>query len=454
MKTASKKILAPVLGALAAVSSAFCSAEPPARPNVILILADDLGMGDLSFYNNGLNDTPNMDNLLKSGVNFRNAYAGSAVCAPSRAALLTGMWPHRTGCVTLNPDNFPELVRIKKGIPTMADLFRDNGYATGLIGKWHCGRQEGYYPWNRGFTHVESFSLAKDNDDYFKFGVRTESGETQHTARYLTDDIGDRAVAFVRRHRDRPFFLHLAHYAPHRPLQAPQEFVNKYKKRGFDEKTATVYAMVEIMDKNIGSLMAELEAQKLLEKTIIVFSSDNGQDPISAARFNMNFKGTKYTVNEGGIHVPFSIYWKGRAETAECAEMIHFVDVLPTLAGLCGLAVPANYDIDGKSFASCLPGFADAGGRETPDYFWQWNRGVPYYTHNAAVRRGKWKLVRPYVKRSIIREESTEAPVLYNIEDDPSESMDVSAKHKNIYNQLSVILEQWSRQVEHDRLSR
>jgi arylsulfatase A len=362
------------------------------------------------------------------------------------------MWAHRTGCVTLNSGDFPEHVRIKKTIPTIADLYQAAGYVTGLVGKWHCGREEGYRPWERGFTHVESFSLAKGMKGFFEFGVRTESGETHYTDRYLTDDIGDRAVAFVRRHRDRPFFLHVAHHAPHRPLQAPAEYINKYKKRGFDEKTATVYAMVEVMDKNIGNLMAELEAQKLFEKTIVVFSSDNGQDPLSVARFNMNFKGTKYTVNEGGIHVPFSLYWKGRAEAAECPETIHFVDVLPTLAGLCGLAVPGNYSIDGRSFAPCLPGFA--GARATPDYFWQWNRGIPYYTHNAAVRRGKWKLVRPEVKHTIVTGESAEVPVLYNIEADPSESTDVSAKNKKIYNQLQVVLEQWCRQVEHDRLSR
>ena len=451
MTSISEKFLISTLGAAALTASPLSGAAPETKPNVILILADDLGLGDISFYNKGLTETPNIDRILKNGVNFRCAYSGSAVSAPSRAALLTGMYPHRTGCVTLNMGNYPELVRIKKGIPTIANLFQDAGYMTALIGKWHCGRQEGYYPWDRGFMHTESFSIASGKQQYFQYGIRTRSDETRYTDRYLSDDIGDRSVAFVRENKNRPFFLHLAHYAPHRPLQAPAAFIQKYKDRGFEEKTATVYAMVEILDRNIGKLLKELEEQDILENTIIIFSSDNGQDPLSTSRFNMNLKGTKYTVNEGGIHVPFAVYWKGRLEAAESSETIHFIDVLPTLAELCNITLPTSYDIDGKSFADILNNSTEK--RKERVYFWQWNRGVPFYSHNAAIRRGKWKLVRPYVSRDVVLKESMETPVLYNLEEDPMESVDVSSEHPKIYTQLQVLLEQWSRKVEADRLS-
>jgi hypothetical protein len=230
-------------------------------PNVLLILADDMGVGDIAAFNGGRNRTPNLDKLISEGLWFERAYSGSCVCAPARAALLTGRYPHRTGVVSLTLSTEPELTRLKRDETTLADVFAANGYRTGLIGKWHTGLGDGYGPVARGFQEVSVFH-GSDNGGYNRYILHTDDRmeeKPKPQERYLTDELNARAIAFVRRHADKPFFLHLAHYAPHRPLEAPAEAVASYLKAGFDKDTATVYAMIEIMDRGIGELLRELD---------------------------------------------------------------------------------------------------------------------------------------------------------------------------------------------------
>jgi arylsulfatase A-like enzyme len=418
-------------------------------PNVILILADDMAFGDLSRVNGGLTRTPNLDKLASESVWFNQGYSAAPVCAPARAALLTGLYPHQTGCITLDMQKFPDLTRIDKDLPTMADVFRGNGYATGLIGKWHCGEGEGYHPMDRGFDEFEGF-LGFMVNTYFSYKLDINRNIQEFNNKYLTNELSERAIDFVRRHKDEPFFLHLAHYAPHRPLGAPQERIDYYLNKGLELNTATIYAMIEIMDQEVGKLIKELDNLGIRENTLIIFLSDNGPDPVTGTRDNQNLRGTKYTVYEGGIHVPFFMNWKGKLKPGSFDNVVHFTDVFPTLVEICNLELDKPINFVGGSLAELIQGNNESQLPETR--FWQWNRGTPVYSHNAAVRKGDWKMVRPFITRGIPVDQSTQKPMLYNLKDDPFEKEDVSEQHNTIFLELNVLLEEWSRNVEYLRL--
>jgi arylsulfatase A len=425
------------------------ASQPSVQPNVILIVADDMGIGDLGAINNGKSKTPNLDQMKADGVWFPQAYSGSTVCAPARASLLTGLYPHRTGCVTLSMERFPEFSRMHSSMPTMADVFRANGYITGLVGKWHAGIGEGYEPLQRGFDEFEGF-FGLDIPDYFNYTLRVQDSLLRVDDKYLTHDLSERAIDFVKRHQKSPFFLHLAHYAPHRPLGAPAETISRYQDKGMDKNTAIVYAMIEEMDKGIGELFDVLTELGLMENTIVIFTSDNGPDPLIGRRDNNNLKGSKYTVYEGGIHVPFVWLQQGFLASATVDELIHFTDVLPTLMAVCNLQFDLGYQPDGVDFSPLLYNEPV----QMPRYrYWQWNRGVPEYSHNAAIRFGPWKVVKPYIDHwELMPEVSEEEPVMYNMYNDPGETTDVSEQNQRLFDELRVRLEHWSRSVEMDRL--
>ena len=424
--------------------------ETESPPNVILILADDMAVGDLARFNEDITRTPRLDRLVDESVWFNRAYSPSPVCAPARASLLTGRYPHRTGVVTLHPERFPELTRLYLDEVTIADLFTANGYATGMVGKWHTGLGEEYHPLRRGFAEfVGATFMARDVPSYYNYTLDVQGTPRSYEGRYLTNVFTDEAIDFVRQHRDEPFFLHLAHYAPHRPLEAPEEIIEAYRSRGLREEEATIYAMIEVMDRGIGRLLDELDELGLRENTIVIFASDNGPDPVTGSRFNHDLRGTKYTIYEGGLRVPLSVRWPKALDPGTRDEVVTLADILPTLIDLCYLQWPTELKLDGASLARLLTG----GPADLPiRRFWQWNRGVPHYTHNAAVREGPWKLVRPYVTRELVEDESAERPVLYNLKDDPAETTDVSAKHPERFEQLKAALHDWSMEVERDRL--
>lgn len=422
------------------------------KPNVILILADDMGLGDVSALNGGLSKTPFLDQLMKESVWFTSAYSGSAVCAPSRAALLTGQYPHKTGVVSLEQKEFPSLTSLSKKVLTLGNLFTENGYKTGLVGKWHLGIGPAYHPMKRGFNEFVGFIGAPSS--YFNYKLDFNGVVKNIQGEYLTHQFTHAAIDFIRRHKEEPFFLHLAHYAPHRPLEAPQQIVEQYLKKGFDKNTATIYAMIEIMDQGIGEVLKELDRLKISENTIVIFTSDNGPDPLTGERFNMNLKGRKYQVLEGGIHVPLMIRWPAKLQPRKTEQVFHFIDMVPTLAEFCKLKVSTTManSLDGKSSAEILL----AGKSAEPSsraLFWQWNRGVPFYSHNAAIRMGKWKLVRPPVTRDLPQGESSLKPVLYDIEKDELETNDVAASNPQVYDRLNLLLEEWCRRMEFERLS-
>ena len=199
------------------------AASAPNPPNVILILADDMALGDLSCFNGGRSRTPNLDRLVGDSIWFNQGYSASPVCAPARAALLTGRYSHRTGVVSLNMETEPELTRLRTDETTLADLFAARGYITGLVGKWHLGLGSESHPKQRGFHEFAGFVGAHQVPSYSNYELEIGGVAKKFDGPYLSDELSRHAIDFVRRHRDRPFFLHLAHYAPHRPLGAPRE---------------------------------------------------------------------------------------------------------------------------------------------------------------------------------------------------------------------------------------
>ena len=434
----------------AALFAADAWAEPSSPPNVILILADDLALGDLAALNGGRTRTPHLDRLIASGVWFDRATSASCVCAPARAALLTGRYPHRTGVVSLTMRTEPELTRLHRDETTLADLFAARGYRTGLVGKWHVGLGDEWHPRRRGFAEAACFVGDDNIASYENFSLELDGALRRFEGRYLTDELSTLAIDFVRRHRAAPFFLHLAHYAPHRPLGAPADLVKTYTDRGFPENTATVYAMVEILDRGIGALLATVAELGLSERTLVIFASDNGPDPLAGPRFNHDRRGAKYDVFEGGIRVPLLFSWPGTLTSGRSDFPAHFTDLLPTLADICGLGRPA-LPPDGVSFAAHLRG---APAPPVPLRFWQWNRAVPNYTHNLAMRDGDWKFVLPPVTRNKIAGDSTAAPALYHLPNDPSESTDVSAQHPDRMARLRAVADAWGASVEADRTRR
>ena len=433
-------------------------------PNVVLIVADDLCPGDLAMGADAPNCAPNLAAFARQSVCFDRAYSGSPVCAPARAALLTGRYPHRTGAVTLNMERYPALVRLHPREQTIANDFRRGGYHTGMVGKWHLGRTDGHLPHQRGFDDAAVFRGVDQSYRRYRWSLNGEVGDWQ--SKYLTVAINDRAVGFVRRNRDRPFFLHLAHYAPHRPLDAYQKEIEPFLRRGYDANTATIYAMIKIMDRGLGRLFDELERLKLERDTIVIFTSDNGPDPIPGPRSNPPHRGTKYTVNEGGIRVPLMIRRIGHYAPGHRRSPVHFVDMLPTLLDLCRLPKPATSandrsvddgpaddrpPIDGQSFAALL---TDGRDDFAQPRFWQWNRVTPDYAHNAAFGDGRYKLVRPFVTRNHIKDAAGLPPRLYDIIDDPGERHDIASEHPDRVRQMNAQLERWAVDVESDRIGR
>ena len=267
-----------IVAAVSAFAVASCNAATDKPPNVLLIIADDLGIGDLKCYGNPIVDTPVIDQLACDGVLFTDHYAPSPLCAPSRAGYLTGRFNHRTGAVDV-PSN-RGLDRIALSEKTFGDHFRAAGYATSLIGKWHNGLYcRDYLPNHRGFDLF--FGFPNGGQDYWKWNLLRNDKAVPHDGRYLTDALNDEAVEVIKQAAadDKPFAMVLAHHVPHYPLQAPDSLVKKYQRRmGADASinVATIYAMIEAMDTGIGRVFRSLKNEGQWGNTIFVFTSDNG----------------------------------------------------------------------------------------------------------------------------------------------------------------------------------
>jgi arylsulfatase A len=456
------------------------------KPNIIFILADDMGYGDFSFFNDGLSRTPTLDNLIEEGICFTQSYAASPVCNPSRASLLTGKYPHRTG--SIDTLDWYGLERLNLSEVTIADVLKNAGYKTGLIGKWHLGSFDmRYHPKNRGFDETVCFRGGMH--DYYSW--RLEYGETvvRSDGRYLTDVWTDEAVDFIKRNQKQPFFLHLAYNAPHTPLQVPAGELEIFKNNeNLSHEVRTLYAMIHRMDSGIKKLLDTLKRLKLEENTIVVFSSDNGPELgrsiAGLERYNIGLKGSKCLVYEGGIRVPLVLKWPvGLDGSRMINTMVHFTDWFPTLLAMSGVSMPQGLDIDGYNILNMIRGRNQ---ENSTKRFWQWNRYSPRGKCNAAVRDGKWKLVRPpidkfvfisddvffpwldvamrapeyFIANGLLQRKEPEveikeppAPELYNICDDPFEENDLARKYPERVSKLLYDLDNWFEKIEVDRRS-
>lgn len=471
MRTFSRREVLGIVSALTAGASAgwygLLDGEQPSPPNIVLIMADDMGCGDVGEF------TPNLQRLAADAVNLTQHYAGSSMCAPARAALLTGKYPHRVGAVDV-PSN-RGLDRIALDERTLADYLKEAGYATGLVGKWHNGvHNMDYHPNARGFDHFVGF--LNGGMDYFDWVLDYNGESVASDGRYLTDVLTEEARSFIQQHRDEPFFLFLSYNAPHIPLQAPVETIARYMET-FDEPLARFYAVMEHMDRGIGQVLDTLNEAQISDSTLLLFVGDNGASFASlygdTDRPNCGLRGAKGSVYEGGIRVPSMVRWPsgGLNGGRQVSTFTHFMDWLPTLMDIA--QGPAIANLDGRNVLPILYG------EETPvapPTFWQWNRYEPVARSNMAIREGNWKLVYPPIPSTLTKDpqdqvsyeyglthghevkpidgtlperdlSEPQAPLLFHLVDDPGERNDLAAVYPERVQRMVASGDEWFARV-------
>jgi arylsulfatase A len=409
------------------------------RINIVFILADDLGYGDLGCQ--GCDDirTPHLDRLAREGVRFTDFYANAPICTPTRAALLTGRYQQRVGL-----EEVVTYQEFGRGLPedgtTLAHELRGQGYATGLCGKWHLGYDVGRRPLQQGFDRF--FGLLGGNHDYFRHVDRIgaadlwEGNDPVRRAGYSTDLFTAAAIRFVEAHRDRPFFLYLAHAAPHFPWQGPDDegkIVEPRQPTWQQGDRRTYAAMVERMDEGIGGLVAKIDALGLGPRTLIVFTSDNGGHTHSR---NAPLRGEKATLFEGGIRVPCLARWPGTLPAGGTSSLVGLtLDWTATFRRLAGLAADTERE-DGIDLVPHLTGRVPPPARPL---FWRHTGkgGGDPGAAGRAVRLGRWKLL------DLVRTD----PQLFDLEADLAEAHDIVDRHPAKAAELGSLLDAWEADV-------
>ncbi|MBN1673488.1 MAG: sulfatase [Kiritimatiellae bacterium] len=430
----------------------------PAKPNIVLINIDDLGWTDLGCFGSRYYETPNIDRLAAAGMKFTDAYAACAVCSPTRAAIMTGHYPARLGVTDWirgkkdttgrHPTEYvgashnrllcpPNHFWLDLDEATIAELLKTVGYATCHIGKWHLGG-EAHYPDKQGFDVNLGGCHYGQPPSYFDPYRRGASRAgipglpPRKEGEYLTDREADEAVGFITKHRDTPFFLHMAHYAVHTPIQGKEDLVEKYtKKPKTNQKNATYAAMVESVDHAVGRIVQTLEELSLSAKTLVIFTSDNGG--LTGPTNNKPLRAGKGYPYEGGIRIPQIVRWPGVVKAGSvCDTPVSSVDFLPTVCAAAGLNPPSDKPIDGESLMPLLQG---NGFLKRDALFWHFPhyRGrdiVPY----SIVRAGEWKLIRRY--------EGTRFE-LFNLANDIGEKKDLAESMPEKVRELDARLTAW-----------
>lgn len=406
-----RNFAARVIRHVAAVLLLLCCLSPALaqsrRPDIIVILADDLGYGDTGVYGSKIARTPNIDALAASGIRFTDGYVTNPVCAPSRAGLMTGRYQQRFG-YEFNPVGRDETGGVSLHEITIARIMKSAGYVTGAIGKWHLGQPAGYYPTDRGFDYF--FGMAgggsdyiidpQPGDEYIGFnrdivvppaglsamprGERIKAvlehvramhpisrdGKVVRVDEYLTDAFAQEAVEFIARNRSHPFFLYLAQHAPHVPLQAPRKYLDRF--RDVPDPGKRVYAaMVSALDDSVGAVVATLKKDDLYENTMVIFLSDNGCAGYTrGACSNAPLSGYKRWLAEGGIRVPYIVSWPGHLPAGRVDHrQVSSLDILPTAAALAHAQLPADRIYDGVNLLPFLDG--ENSGIPNPKLYWR-----------------------------------------------------------------------------------
>ena len=428
-----------------------------AKPNIVLILVDDMGWSDVvANCDNNFFETTNIDRLASEGMRFTNAYAACAVCSPTRASIMTGRYPARIGITdwirpsegTVNPEGYEgdaskEVLCPKNHIflepdeVTIAEVLRPLGYTSCHVGKWHLGGSS-FYPTVQGFDHNIGGTSAGQPPTYFDpYNISTLLNRS--AGEYLTDREADEATDFIENavNQSKPFFLYMAHYAVHSPIQAKSDIIAKYDAKGKPAglSTSSKYAaMVESVDDAVGTIMAKLDALGQRDNTIVVFTSDNGGE--SAFTDNAPLREGKGYPYEGGIREPWIVRWPGVVSAGStCDEPVITVDIMPTICEIVGMRLPSGRTIDGESI---VPLLKQTAGLRRKELFWhfphyRYSQEVPY----SIIRRGDWKLIKRY--------SGNKRYELFNLKDDPYEQTNLAGARPSKVKQLDERLAIWLR---------
>jgi arylsulfatase A-like enzyme len=431
------------------------------RPNILLIMTDDQGYGDLGFHGNPDIQTPVLDAFAKKSIRFLNFYV-SPVCAPTRASLMTGRYSLRTGVM----DTYNGWAMMATEEKTIAEILKQNGYQTAVCGKWHLGDTYASRPQDQGFDyslihHGGGMHQVGDLDTWYRGDsayfdpILTENGKKVKKSGYCSDVFTDAAIDFIEVQKDNPFFCYLSFNAPHTPLQLPEEYDSMYTDLQIDsmdyphsgrafpnmsesdlEAARKVYGMVSNIDDNVGRLLQKLDQLGKTDNTIVIFMTDNGPQQ---RRFVGGFRGLKGSVYEGGIHVPFIMrYPKAFKSEQEIKVTAAHFDVLPTLLELCQISAPKN--LDGKSLVSAMQGASPPWiGRPL---FFHWQRGFPEPYRNIAVRKGDYKLVGHTGHLA-----STGDFELFDLSTDPSETRNIVNQNQTKAEELKRVLDDWYTEI-------
>ena len=427
-------------------------AQAATKPNIVFILADDLGYTDLACYGSKYYETPNLDRMAAQGIKFTQGYTCGANCQPTRAALMSGQYGARTGVYTVGGiERFPWRTRPIKPVEnvqqlpldkiTLAQSMKQAGYKTALFGKWHLGDNGDHHPSKRGFDEA-----ITSMGSHFNFTTTPHEGHPKDT--YLADFLTNKATDFIRRNKENPFFLCLHHFGVHSPYQAKENWINHFKPKAAvgGHHDPTYAAMIASVDESVGRVLALLEELKLSENTLVIFSSDNGGvggyksaglDKTDGITDNAPLRGGKGMYYEGGIRVPYIFFWKGKIEAGNvCEEPINSVDLYPSLLEIAGSTPPANYTLDGTSYLNLLTG--KPADKRKPLY---WH--FPGYlgersTACSVIRNTDWKL------RECLETGKLE---LYNLKSDLSEKSDLATAQPEKAKELHAQLCAWRKEI-------
>lgn len=409
-------------------------AAPAARkPNVVVMLADDLGYAELGVQ--GCRDipTPNIDSIAKNGIRFTNGYVSCPVCSPTRAGLMTGRYQQRFGH-EFNPGP-AQLAEATFGLPltetTFADRMKSLGYVTGAFGKWHLGYEPQFHPQKRGFDEFYGFlGGAHDYLDAKADGGNPilDGSKPVEKVDYTTDAFAREAVSFIERHKDVPFFLYLPFNAVHAPLESTQKYLDRFS--SIDEKKRRTFAaMNSAMDDGVGAVLGKLRELGLEEDTLVIFLSDNGGPTASTTSRNDPLRGFKGQVLEGGIRIPFMMQWKGRIPAGQTSDQpVISLDLLPTALTAAGGSVAPEMKLDGVDLMPHVTG-AESGAPHDR-LFWRFGK-------QWAVRMGDWKL----------EKQANGEPELYNLTKDIGESTNLAAKDPAKVKELQAAYDEWNAQL-------
>jgi arylsulfatase A-like enzyme len=419
------------------------------KPNIILVLTDDQGYGDLGIHGNPSIKIPHIDAFAKESVEFTNFYA-NPMCTPTRASLLTGRYYYRTGVT----DTYLGRAMMRSNEVTIAEMLRECGFKTAIFGKWHLGDNYPMRPVDQGFDESLVFrggGIGQPADppgnNYFN-PVLEHNGKAERTQGYCMDVFTDAAIDFIEKNKDCPFFVYLPTNTPHSPLEVNDSYADPYRKMGLTEKTSQVYGMMTNIDDNFGRLLAKLKNLGLAENTIVIFMSDNGPCPssIDKDRFMGGLRGQKATVYENGIRVPFLIRWPGSFKAGQTIDRIaSVIDVMPTLRNACRLNLPQADVIDGTDLTPLLNGTC----KSWPDrtLYFQWHRGdLPELNRCFAVRNQRYKLVQAQGWTGE-GDESQFKFELFDMSVDPGETNDLADQYPKIVTEMKRNYIQWFKDV-------